>query len=59
MTGSGQTQLDLGLEERSAAEPLPITSSKSALLWEALCAAYAHMGFDKATAVTALTEIPH
>ncbi|MCV7029361.1 IS1634 family transposase [Mycobacterium sherrisii] len=46
---AGQTQLDLGLEERSAAEPLPITSSKSALLWEALCAAYAQVGFDKAT----------
>src|SRR4029077_19922488 len=29
-------------------EPLPITSSKSALLWEALCAAYAHVGFDEA-----------
>lgn len=34
--------------ERSAAEPLPITSSKPALLWEALCAGYAHVGFDKA-----------
>jgi hypothetical protein len=34
---TGQAQLDLGLEERSAAEPLPITSSKSALLWDALC----------------------
>ena len=45
---AGQTQLDLGLEERSAAEPLPITSSKSALLWEALCVAYAQVGFDKA-----------
>ena len=45
---AGQTQLDLGLAERSAAEPLPITSSKSALLWEALCAAYAHVGFAKA-----------
>lgn len=47
---AGQTQLDLGLDDRSAAEPLPITSSKSALLWDALCAAYAHVGFDKATA---------
>lgn len=44
----GQAQLDLGLEERSAAEPLPITSSKSALLWEALCAVYTQVGFDKA-----------
>lgn len=45
---AGQAQLDLGLEERSAAEPLPITSSKSALLWEALCTAYAQVGFGKA-----------
>ncbi|KLO25271.1 IS1634 family transposase [Mycobacterium haemophilum] len=47
---AGQAQLDLGLAERSAADPLPITSSKSALLWKALCAAYAHVGFDKAAA---------
>ena len=46
---AGQAQLDLGLVERSAAEPLPITSSKSALLWEALCAAYAHIGLEEAT----------
>jgi len=46
---AGQAQLDLGLAERSASEPLPITSSKSALLWEALCAAYAHLGFATAT----------
>lgn len=45
---AGQAELDLGLSERSAAEPLPITSSKSALLWEALCAAYTHVGFDEA-----------
>ena len=45
---AGQTQLDLGLAERSASEPLPITSSKSVLLWEALCAAYAHLGFATA-----------
>lgn len=45
---AGQAQLDLGLEERSAAEPLPITSSKSAILWEALCAVYARLGFDEA-----------
>lgn len=42
---AGQAQLDLGLAERSASEPLPITSSKSALLWEALCAAYDYVGF--------------
>jgi len=47
---AGQAQLDLGMAERSAAEPLPITSSKSALLWDALCAAYARVGFDEAAA---------
>lgn len=46
---AGQGQLDLGLGERSAAEPLPITSSTSSLLWGALCAAYARVGFDQAT----------
>jgi hypothetical protein len=44
----GQAQLDLGLVERSADEPLPITSSKSAHLWEALCTAYEHLGFAEA-----------
>jgi hypothetical protein len=46
---AGQAQLDLGLAARSAADPLPITSSKSALLWEALCAAYCQVGFAEAT----------
>ena len=45
---AGQAQLDLGLVERSADEPLPITSSKSAHLWEALCTAYEHLGFVEA-----------
>ncbi len=45
---AGQAQLDLGLAERSASEPLPITSSKSALLWQALCAAYDAVGFAQA-----------
>jgi hypothetical protein len=44
---AGQAQLDLGLAERSAAEPLSITSSKSALLWEASCAAYDRVGFGE------------
>ena len=44
---AGQAQLDLGLVERSAAEPLPITSSKSAHLWDALCAAYAPLGSSR------------
>ncbi|MGD9623006.1 MAG: IS1634 family transposase, partial [Mycolicibacterium sp.] len=45
-----QAQLDLGLAERSAADPLPITSTKSALLWEALCTAYMQVGFELAAA---------
>ena len=45
---AGQEQLDLGLVERSAADPLVITSSKSAHLWDALCAAYAMLGFEQA-----------
>src|SRR5246127_5178424 len=45
---AGQAQLDLGLVERSAAEPLLITSSKSAHLRDALCAAYAMLGFEQA-----------
>jgi hypothetical protein len=45
---AGQAHLDLGLDARSDAEPLPITSSKSALLWDALCCAYERVGFDKA-----------
>jgi hypothetical protein len=34
---AGQAQLDLGLVARSEPEPLPITSSKAAQLWDALC----------------------
>jgi hypothetical protein len=45
---AGQAQLDLGLVERSESEPLPITSSKSAHLWDALCAAYGVLGFEDA-----------
>jgi Transposase DDE domain len=45
---AGQTELDLGLAARSQSEPLPITSSKSALLWQALCCAYDVLGFDDA-----------
>jgi len=40
--------LDLGLAAQSDSEPLPITSSKFAHLWEALCWAYEVLGFDKA-----------
>jgi hypothetical protein len=45
---TGQAQLDLGLAARSESEPLPITSSNAALLWEALCCAYEILGLDEA-----------
>jgi hypothetical protein len=45
---AGQAQLDLRLAARSESEPLPITSSKSAQLWEALCHAYEILGIDAA-----------
>jgi hypothetical protein len=47
---AGQAQLDLGLIERSESDPLPITSSRAAQLWEALCRAYDVLGFDEAAA---------
>jgi hypothetical protein len=46
---AGQAVLDLGLAERSACEPLPITSSRAGHLWEALCRAYEVLGFDTAS----------
>jgi hypothetical protein len=45
---AGQAQLDLGLVARSESEPLPITSTKAAQLWDALCAAYEILGFEQA-----------
>jgi hypothetical protein len=45
---AGQAELDLGVVERSASEPLPITSSRAAQLWDALCRAYDMLGFDQA-----------
>lgn len=45
---AGQAQLDLGLVARSDSEPLPITSSKAAQLWDALCATYEILGFEQA-----------
>jgi Transposase DDE domain len=44
---AGQAQLDLGLAARSESEPLPITSSKAAQMWDALCCAYDVLGFDE------------
>jgi hypothetical protein len=46
---AGQAELDLGVACRPGSEPLPITSSRAAHLWEALCRAYEVLGFDKAT----------
>ena len=38
---AGQAELDLGLSVRSAGvRPLPITSSRTAHLWDGLCRAY-------------------
>jgi hypothetical protein len=45
---AGQAQLDLGLVARSESEPLPITSSKAAQLWDTLCVAYEILGFEQA-----------
>jgi hypothetical protein len=45
---AGQADLDLGVAERSGSEPLPITSSRAAHLWDALCRAYGALGFDTA-----------
>jgi hypothetical protein len=45
----GQQELDLGLHEAGPAGPLPITSSRAALLCDALARVYASLGFEKAT----------
>jgi Transposase DDE domain len=45
---AGQAELDLGVVKRSESEPLPITSSRSAHLWDALCRAYEILGLDQA-----------
>jgi Transposase DDE domain len=44
----GQVHLDLGLAQRSEAEPLPITSSRAGHLWDALCRGYDVLGFQEA-----------
>jgi len=43
-----QRELDLGLEAATGAGPLPITASRMAHLWDALCRAYDALGFDQA-----------
>jgi hypothetical protein len=44
----GQAELGLGVATRVGSTPLPITSSRAAHLWDALCRAYEVLGFDKA-----------
>ena len=43
---AGQQELDLGVAGRAGSAPLPITSSRAAHLWDALCQAYRVLGFD-------------
>jgi hypothetical protein len=45
---AGQGELDLGLATAAAGGPLPITSSRAALLGDALARAYGVLGFDRA-----------
>jgi hypothetical protein len=45
---AGQGELELGVTTQSASEPLPITSSRAAHLWDALWRAYDVLGFDQA-----------
>ncbi len=45
---AGQAELDLGMAGRSDSEPLPITSARSAHLWDALRRGYEVLGFDGA-----------
>ena len=45
---AGQAELDLGVAAQPGSEPLPITSSRSAHLRDALCRAYAVPGLDTA-----------
>ncbi len=44
---AGQAELDLGIAAHTGSAPLPITSSRAAHLWEALCRAYQVLGFDE------------
>ena len=46
---AGQAELDLGVAGRPGSGPLPITSTRAAHLWDALCRAYDVLGFDGAT----------
>ena len=44
---AGQAELDLGIAGRAGSAPLPITSSRAAHLWDALCHGYRVLGFEK------------
>ena len=44
---ANRAELDLGVGGRSGSEPLPITSSRSAHLWDALRRGYEVLGFDR------------
>lgn len=44
---AGQAELDLGMGGQRGSAPLPITSSRAAHLWDALCQAYRVLGFDE------------
>ncbi|BDH59423.1 hypothetical protein MTP03_43620 [Tsukamurella sp. PLM1] len=46
---AGQTALDLGVDGMPQVDPLPITASRMAALWDALVGAYRLLGFDTAT----------
>jgi Transposase DDE domain len=45
---AGQGELDLGLSAAVEPGPLPIVGSRAGHLWEALCRAYASLGFEQA-----------
>ncbi len=44
---AGQAELDLGIFSQAGSAPLPITSSRAAHLWDALCQGYRVLGFDQ------------
>lgn len=54
---AGQSELDLGINGQSASAPLPITSSRAAHLWDALCHAYSVLGFDRAAGSVAVESV--
>jgi hypothetical protein len=45
---AGQGELDLGLAAPGSGGPLPITSSRAALLWDSLALVYDRLGFTQA-----------